>query len=263
MLHPSGCFEKLKSNDGTDRLSLSAAPLATIALRQFLENVPMSDVTLAPPRPPERLARMLEWKPAAGNSTLLGKATIRFADTGTVARMRRGTPTGVPMPRAQPSSELSDTKALAVGKLWVEVAMLDRNALLPPWSEADLGRMRAETAEWARQDHRAGKLAGTLRWLHHEKARLLTRQWRWKKSRPRRLARLRLREVQRRPQVGLVLLRSTRLLPARAPRLSPRGRSPRRSLVRRCRSGRGRKRGRGSRSGDDGPGGDARPIGGG
>jgi hypothetical protein len=33
-------------------------------------------ITIAPPR--ERIARMLEWRPAAGNSSLLGKATIRF-----------------------------------------------------------------------------------------------------------------------------------------------------------------------------------------
>jgi hypothetical protein len=33
-------------------------------------------VTIATPR--ERIARMLEWRPAAGNSSLLGKATIRF-----------------------------------------------------------------------------------------------------------------------------------------------------------------------------------------
>jgi hypothetical protein len=33
-------------------------------------------VTIAPPC--ERIARMLEWRPATGNSSLLGKATIRF-----------------------------------------------------------------------------------------------------------------------------------------------------------------------------------------
>jgi hypothetical protein len=35
--------------------------------------------TIALSRPPERIARMLEWKPATGNSSLLGKATIRFS----------------------------------------------------------------------------------------------------------------------------------------------------------------------------------------
>jgi hypothetical protein len=39
----------------------------------------MSTTTIVAHRPAERIARMLEWRPSAGNSSLLGKATIRFA----------------------------------------------------------------------------------------------------------------------------------------------------------------------------------------
>jgi hypothetical protein len=41
--------------------------------------------TIASPRPIERVVRMLEWRPAAGNSSLLGKATVRFAGGWIVA----------------------------------------------------------------------------------------------------------------------------------------------------------------------------------
>jgi hypothetical protein len=44
--------------------------------RNHRPEAPAMSVTIAPPR--ERIARMLEWRPAAGTSSLLGKATIRF-----------------------------------------------------------------------------------------------------------------------------------------------------------------------------------------